>query len=126
MLAVFAFLPGFFAGSMFFGVIVHWIILFLSGWRRNPIDAPLPMTGRILARTFTVLHPAPWIVLFGIPYGIYRLATQPPAAGWRWFFAGMAAAFLVMLMPLAVLLMRRRQRTDVAPIAPTTRGDNVA
>jgi hypothetical protein len=126
MPAVLAFLPGFFAGSMCFGVIIHWITLFLSGWRRNPIDAPLPTTGRILARIFTVLHPAPWLVFFGIPYAFFRLVTQPPAAGWRWFFAGMAAALLVMLFPVALFVIRSRKRVVVAPIEPTTRGDNVA
>jgi len=120
MPAFVAFLPGIFAGSLFFGIVIHWITLFLSGWRRNPIDAPLPTTGRILARIFTVLHPVPWLVLFGIPYAIYRFVTHPPAAGWRWFFAGMAATLLVMFLPTAILLMRNRKRGAVAPIGPTT------
>jgi len=126
MAAFVAFLPGMLAGSLCFTIVVHWVTLLFSGWRRNPIDAPLPSTGRVLARVFTVIHPAPWLVLVGIPYAIYRLVSDPPAAGWRWFLAGMAAGLVGMLLLVAFALMRNRRRGAAAPIAPTTGGDNVA
>jgi hypothetical protein len=61
MPAFIAFVPGLFAGSMCFGLVVHLVTLLLSGLRRNPIDAPLPRTGRIWGRIFTVIHPVPWL-----------------------------------------------------------------
>lgn len=74
----------------------------LSGWRRNPVAAPLPMTGRVWARVFTVIHPLPWLMLVGIPFGLYRFLTNPPASGWRWFFGGMVAAVVGLLLMAAV------------------------
>jgi hypothetical protein len=104
--ALLAFFPGLFAGSMLFGIFTHWVTLLLGGWRRNPIAAPLPLTGRVWARIFTVIHPLPWLVLGGIPFGIYKLLTNPPTPGWRWFFGGMIAAVVGLLL-MAVVAHRR-------------------
>lgn len=114
MLDVAAFVPGLFAGSMCFGLIVHWITLLLSGLRRNPIAAPLPTTGRIWGRIFAVIHPVPWLLLIGLPYGIWRLLTDPPAPGWRWFFAGMAAAVLGSVLMAVVAVKRDLARSSAA------------
>ena len=94
MPAFVSFLPGLLAGSLCLSLVTHWITLLLSGWRRNPIDAPLPTTGRVCAHVLTVVHPVPWLLLLGIPYGTYRLLTNPPTAGWLWFFAGMLTAIV--------------------------------
>ena|SRR5688572_27326212 len=126
MPAFVAFVPGLFAGSMCFGLIVHWVTLLLSGLRRNPIDAPLPTTGRVLGRIFTVIHPIPWLLLIGIPYGIHRFLTDPPAAGWRWFFAGMAAAVVGSILMAVVVLKRNSTRSSAAIVDSATRHDNVA
>jgi hypothetical protein len=117
MLAFLAFVPGLFFGSMCFGLAVHWVTLLLSGMRRNPIAAPLPTVGRIWGRIFTVIHPLPWLVLVGIPYGIHRFLTHPPAVGWRWFFGGMATAVVGSILIAVVALKRNSMRT------PATRGD---
>lgn len=119
MLDFAAFIPGLLAGSKCFGLIVHWVTLLLSGLRRNPIAAPLPTTGRIWGRIFTVIHPVPWLLLIGLPYGIWRLVTDPPAPAWRWFFAGMAAAFVGSIL-MAIVAIRRNSThssaaTDKAP-----------
>ena len=120
MPAFLAIVPGLFFGSMCFGLAVHWLTLLLSGLRRNPIAAPLPTTGRIWGRIFTVVHPLPWLVVIGIPYGIHRLLTQPPAAGWRWFFGGMATAVVGSILMAVVAVKRNSTRSS------PNRGDNVA
>ena len=117
MPAFIAFIPGLFAGSMCFGLVVHWVTLLLSGLRRNPIDAPLPMSGRIWGRIFTVIHPVPWLVLLGLPYAIGRFMTDPPAPGWRWFLAGMAAAIVGSLFMAFVVLKRNSMRGAVEPVS---------
>lgn len=124
--ALLALFPGLFAGSMLFGVFIHWVTLLLSGWRRNPIGAPLPLTGRVWARVFTLIHPLPWLLLVGIPFGIYRFLTNPPTSGWRWFFAGMVAAVAGSLLMAVAALRRYRSRAAAATSGTATRGNNVA
>jgi len=124
--ALLAFIPGLFAGSMLFGFFTHWVTLLLGGWRRNPIGAPLPLTGRVWARIFTVIHPLPWLLLIGIPFGIYKLLTNPPTPGWRWFFGGMVAAVVGSLLMAVVVLRRFRSRAAAASSAAAIRGNNVA
>ena len=126
MPAIVAFFPGLFAGSLCCSLATHWLALLLSGWRRNPIDAPLPTTGRVWARVFTVIHPVPWLLLVGIPYGIYRFLTNPPPAGWRWFFAGVLVGFVGTYLLAVMILIRRRARTGAAKSGLATRGNNVA
>ena len=129
MPAFIAFVPGLLAGSMCFGLVVHWVTLLLSGLRRNPIDAPLPTTGRVWGRIFTVIHSVPWLVLVGIPYGTYRFLTDPPAPGWRWFIGGMAAAVGGSLL-VTLLILRRNSKLDAAAMIDSidsgSRGNNVA
>ena len=126
MPAFVAFIPGLFAGSLCASLITHWVALLLSGRRRNPIDAPLPTTGRVWARILTVFHPVPWLLLLGIPYGIYRFMTNPPAAGWRWFFAGVVVAVFGTFAMATILLVRNRRRIAAAMAQSAARGDNVA
>jgi hypothetical protein len=126
MAAFATFLPGLFAGSLFSSLVTHWLALLLSGWRRNPIDAPLPTTGRVLARIFTVIHPVPWLLLVGIPYGIHRFLTNPPTIGWRWFLAGFVVAFAGTYVFAGVVLMRRRAQIATENAELATRHDNVA
>jgi hypothetical protein len=121
-----ALLPGLFAGSLVLSIITHWVTLLLSGWRRNPIGAPLPLTGRVWARIFTVIHPVPWLVLVGIPFGIHRFLTNPPAPGWRWFFAGVVGAVVGTLFMATIVLRRNRSRVATAAVKTTSRGANAA
>ena len=126
MPAIAAFLLGLFAGSLLSSLVTHWIALLLSGWRRNPIDAPLPTTGRVLARVFTVIHPVPWLLLVGIPYGIHRALINPPTIGWRWFLAGVAVAFAGTYVFAGIVLVRRRAQIAAENAELATRHDNVA
>ena len=126
MPAFVAFLPGMIAGSLCTSLITHWVALLLSGWQRNPIDAPLPTSGRVWARVFTVVHPIPWVLILGIPYGIHRFLTNPPTMGWRWFLGGMLFAILGTYVAVWTVILRRRKKSAAALNDPATRGDNVA
>jgi hypothetical protein len=126
MPAFVAFIPGLFAGSLLSSLVTHWLALLLSGWRRNPIDAPLPMTGRVWARILTAIHPVPWLLLIGIPYGIYRFLTNPPTIGWRWFHAGVVLAFVGTYLFAGIVLMKRRAKIAAENAELATRRDNVA
>jgi hypothetical protein len=37
---------------------------------------------------FATLHPAPWLLLVGLPYLGYRLWSDPPRPMWMWLIAG--------------------------------------
>lgn len=110
-LPVLAFIPGFFAGWLFTSFTIHWVALLMSGWRRSSLDAQTPSTsGRVLARIFSIVHPVPWLLLVGIPYGIHRLIATPPSRGWQWFFGGVAAAIVVMILVSFIAVRRHRAK----------------
>jgi hypothetical protein len=75
------------------------------------------MTGLVWARIFTLLHPLPWLVLVGIPFGIYRFLTNPPATGWRWFFGGMVASVAGSLLMAVIVIRRNRGRAALAALS---------
>ena|SRR5918993_5365002 len=126
MPAFVAFVPGLIAGSLCTSLLTHWVALLLSGWRRNPIDAPLPTTGRVWARIFTVIHPIPWLLIVGLPYGIHRFLTNPPMMGWRWFFAGMLFAVIGTYVAVWIVISRKRRQGAFSQNQPAARSDNVA
>jgi hypothetical protein len=44
-------------------------------------------SGKLLA-IFITMHPAPWLILLGIPYALYRAWTDPLRAMWLCLLAG--------------------------------------
>ena len=61
---------------------------------------------------FSIVHPVAWLLVLGIPYGLYRIISDPPSPGWLWFFGGMASSisFIFLLSTLAV----RKHRALIA------------
>jgi hypothetical protein len=59
-----------------------------------------------MANDFTVVHPVPWLVLLGLPFGIYRLIVNTPAPPWLWFF-GAIATTLIAMIPVGFLFARK-------------------
>ena len=54
----------------------------------------------------------PWLLVLGIPYGLYRIISDPPSPGWLWFFGGIvfSISFIFLLSTLAL----RKQRALIA------------
>lgn len=62
-----------------------------------------PSSGKLLA-IFVTMHPAPWLVVLGIPYVLYRAWTDPLRAMWLCLLAG------AMVVPASMAWVRRRGR----------------
>jgi hypothetical protein len=61
---------------------------------------------------FTVVHPVPWLLIVGLPFGVFRLITDPPSEPWLWFY-GAAATSLVGIFVFSTVAVRRIQRNAV-------------
>jgi len=119
MLAYLAFLPGLSVGMFLTGFVVHWIALLLAALGRDLDGNRVPSSpGRRWPIVLAVVHPVPWLLLIGLPYGIYFLVTQPPPPGWLWFFYGALAGFLGSPLLAIYLVLRNRSQAK--------RSDNVA
>lgn len=57
---------------------------------------------------FVALHPAPWVLVFGIPFLLYQLTLGPLPMVWAWLALGMVAgaAGAWIVAPLATRFRR--------------------
>jgi hypothetical protein len=118
-----AFMPGLIAGTLVVKLVIHWVALLMTGLGRDPGSTSLPQKRMsIWPLIFAVIHPVPWLLLLGMPYGIYHLAENPPAPGWFWFLGG--ALFAIVATPLAVYIMLHKFRTRAATETDSTIGGN--
>lgn len=114
-LAVF---PGFLAGNIAWLAVSHWLRLLFAAVGNAP-EAAQPgyrkqgaPKGAVWAMVFSVLHPVTWLLLVGVPYGLHRLVTAPPRAGWLWFWAGAALALVLISVLAIVTVVKIRRRTS--------------
>ena len=126
ILSIAAVLPGLIAGSLVVKLMIHWITLLLAGLGRGSDNTPLPQKSKLTWHLiFAVIHPVPWLLLLGVPYGIFHLAQDPPATGWLWFLGG--TLFSVIATWLAAYIMTRKfNARAAAETESTTGGGNVA
>ena len=111
VLNITAVLPGILAGFIVVKLIVHWALLLLAGLGRAPDNASLPQRSKPnWPLLFAVIHPVPWLLLLGVPYGISRLVLNPPAAGWLWFLGGTALSVIATWLSACVVTRRSRSR----------------
>jgi len=64
--------------------LCHRLLLTAAGRR----DACASRQKLKLALLALLAHPAPWLLLVGVPYAAHRLWSDPTAALWLWFAAG--------------------------------------
>jgi hypothetical protein len=95
----FAFLLGAAIGVLSYGPVKRWMI----GLQRARVDqAAAPDTQsaqtRALLVIFTTMHPAPWLLILGVPVAAYQLLFGPLRVAWLWLIlgvlTGVAAIFL--------------------------------
>jgi hypothetical protein len=97
-------LPAFFVAPLgilagLFGVLFvgHWVTLVLGALGKTERAAPdqaarkPSKVGLILA----VLHPAPWLLLVGVPYGAIQLIQHPVGPEWKWFIGSAVISMIV-------------------------------
>ena len=92
-----ALLIGAMIGVLLYGPLRRWVTTFARTLReraRNK-DGQRPGSTKLLL-IFATLHPAPWLILVGLPYGIYRLWSDPLRLTWGCLLAGSILGALLM------------------------------
>ena len=98
---------GFLAGFVSIPFFTHWLRLVLTAMGKHPGMDPSPTPKRRAAAVaFAILHPVLWLLLLGLPYGLWRLYAGSVATNWQWFF-GSAVATLFGVFLLSLVLVRR-------------------
>lgn len=95
---VIAFLIGAMIGVLLYGPLRRWIATLVHTLReraRNK-NGRRPGSTKLLL-IFATLHPAPWLILVALPYGIYRLWSDPLRFTWGCLLAGSILGALVMV-----------------------------
>ena len=95
----FALLLGAAIGLLSYGPVKRWMI----GLRRARVDQTAgadtqSAETRALLVIFTTMHPAPWLLILGVPVAVYQLLFGPLRVTWLWLIlgvlTGVAAIFL--------------------------------
>ncbi len=105
-----ALLVGALIGVLLYGPLQRWIVTFARTLRarsRNK-EGQRPGSTKLLV-IFATLHPAPWLILVGLPYGIYRLWSDPLRFTWACLLAGSILGALLMVAFGAWTRSRARQ-----------------
>jgi hypothetical protein len=110
--AFFAALPGFLVGLLCVPLITHWIALLLTALGKPDPRRGAAPSGRVWPTIFTVVHPVPWVLLLGLPFGIHRLIVNTPTPPWLWFFGAIATTLIA--MTAVGFLFARKVRKQVA------------
>jgi len=105
-----AFLIGAMIGVLLYGPLRRWVGTLVRTLRersRNPQSRRAGSTKLLLI--FATLHPAPWLILIGLPYGIYRLWSDPLRMTWGCLLAGSILGAMLMVAYEALGRARSRQ-----------------
>jgi threonine/homoserine/homoserine lactone efflux protein len=119
---------GFVVGWLYFILLGNWLRRFLT-----VIGRPLPtgkrQPGAEVSRfglVIAAIHPAPWLLLIGVPYGFIHFHGRPAEVQWLWF-VGSAFVTWLGLFTFALLISRRNYRRALATAkAKATGGEHVA
>lgn len=116
-----ALLLGSFIGLLLYGPVQRWICTFARTLResrrpRRPGSAaaagePRKRTGALLL-IFATMHPAPWLLLVGVPYALYRLWNDPLRLMWACLLAGALLAPALLALGEAALRWRVRRQHE--------------
>jgi len=93
-----ALLIGTLIGVLLFGPVRRWVDTLVRTLRERSRNTQNRLAGSTkLLLIFATLHPAPWLILIGLPYGIYRLWSDPLRLIWGCLLAGSILGALVMV-----------------------------
>lgn len=97
---------GMMAGALCVGLVTRWLMLCTVAWGAGAKEGGAS-AGRSGAIVVLILHPTTWLLLAGLPLGVYRLFSQPPGAPWCWFYASAALTFAAIFL-VSFYLARKR------------------
>jgi|GEM_PF-3488315 len=109
----FAFALGCVIGLLIYGPVKRWIVGLRQAIRDRRQQSGSQRKGMLaLLVIFATGHPAPWLLLVGLPYGFYRLWNDPLWPMWLWLLAGALLApvfFTIFDVRRAVRLRQTRE-----------------
>ena len=114
MNVLFAIFLGLLAGAALTVLCGRWINLFLGFFALSRPDAGIPGSRpRVVgAPLMLVVHPAPWVMLMGLPFCLYRFVFLRPTPASLWFFGALFAVAVPSVLHM-VTLSRRVQKQSV-------------
>ena len=77
-------------GLAIYPPVARWLGLFrrLLLTRQGRCDITSTRQKLMLGAIALLMHPAPWLLLVGVPYAIWRLWREPTGPLWLWFALG--------------------------------------
>ena len=97
-------------GALLYGPVKRWILTLTRTLRARAARGERRAAGSsALLLIFATLHPAPWLLLAGLPYAVYRLWSDPLRVIWASLLAGMLLSALLALLYAAAGRMRGRR-----------------
>ncbi len=107
--AGYALLLGGFIGLLLYGPVKRWLITLRKTLReRSARSGDQPKGSGALLVIFATMHPAPWLLVIGLPYAVYRLWNDPLRLMWACLLAGAVIGPLVLVAVGAIARMRSR------------------
>jgi hypothetical protein len=107
---LFALLIGAMIGLLLYGPVKRWIVTLRRTLRERARNKDSQRAGSTkLLVIFATMHPAPWLIVIGLPYGIYRLWSDPLRLTWGCLLAGSILGALLMVAYEALCRARARQ-----------------
>ncbi len=101
---------GMVAGAICVSLFARWIRLLLVAIGKKPGAAPSLQRGsRIGAIVVTILHPVPWLVVVGLPVGVFQIIAHSPGEPWLWFF-GSTLTSVICIYAISFYIWHRRRR----------------
>jgi hypothetical protein len=109
---VIALLIGSLIGGLLYGPVRRWVVTLTTTLRERAHHPGSRKAGSTkLLLIFATMHPAPWLLIIGLPYGVYRLWSDPLRVTWACLLAGAALGALLML-GYEVFIRSRMRRPD--------------
>ncbi len=91
----FALLLGAAIGALMVGPVQRWIVALRRAIRIQRQRTGGRKSSLALLFIFATMHPAPWLLALGLPYGVYRVLTDPLRATWLLVLSGALLAAVV-------------------------------
>jgi len=107
---------GVLAGMLLFSMVGRWIVTLVSAAKAYRADME-KRSGPwgLIASCF--LHSGPWALAIAA-YLSYYVLSQPHAAWWVWFFSGVCAAPIFVVLAFVSTTRRRKMEESETPLTP--------
>jgi len=107
---IFAFAIGCVIGLLVYSPVRHWVATLRRTIRERAKSAGSQRKDSpALLVIFATMHPAPWLLLVGIPFAVYSLWHDPLRVMWLWVLGGAVTA------PALLSLYRARRGAGQRP-----------